>query len=100
MSIQPKQYGRMGMFYLEEAVLDILGDHYPEGGGLGAAEISRRAGIYRDRGVSDMMNDAIVTGVLNSLHEQGKVARHEQTEIGRGGWRLTQIEYNRRREDV
>lgn len=99
MSIRPRQYGRMGMFYLEEAVLDILCEHYPEGFGIGAAEISKRAGIYRDRGPSDIMNDAIVTGVLNSLHEQGKVERVPQEE-GRGGWRLTEAEYNRRREDV
>ena len=99
MSIRPRQLSRMGTFYLQEAVLDILYEHYPEGYGIGAADISRRAGIYRDRGPSDIMNDAIVTGVLNSLHEQGKVGRIEQ-EGGRGGWRLTESEYNQRRDDV
>jgi len=99
MSIRPRQLSRMGTFYLQEAVLDILYEHYPEGYGVGAADISKRAGIYRDRGPSDIMNDAIVTGVLNSLHEEGKVERIEQ-EGGRGGWRLTESQYNRRRDDV
>jgi hypothetical protein len=89
----------MGTFYLQEAVLDVLYEQYEEGYGLGAADISRRAGIYRDRGPSDIMNDAIVHGVLNSLEEQKKVERVAQ-EGGRGGWRLTKEEYERRRTDV
>jgi len=100
MSIRPRQLSRMGEFYLKEAVLDILQEHYPEGYGIGAADISRRAGIYRERGPSDIMNDAIVTGILNSLHEEGKVERIEQETVRRGGWRLTESEYNRRRDDV
>ena len=99
MSIRPRQLSRMGEFYLKEAVLDILQEHYPEGYGIGAADISRRAGIYRERGPSDIMNDAIVTGILNSLHDDGKVERIEQ-EGGRGGWRLTAREYERRKDDV
>lgn len=99
MSIRPRQLSRMGEFYLKEAVLDILQEHYPEGYGIGAADISRRAGIYRERGAFNIMNDAIVTGILNSLSEEGKVQRIEQ-EAGRGGWRLTEAEYNRRKDDV
>jgi len=49
MIIRPRQLSRMGMFYLQEAVLDVLYEHYNEGYGIGAAEISRRAGIYRER---------------------------------------------------
>ena len=99
MSIRPRQLSRMGMFYLQEAVLDILCEHYLEGYGLGPADISRRAGIYRERGIADVLNDAIVWGLLNSLHEQNKVERFEQSG-GRGGWRLTEAEYNRRKDDV
>lgn len=43
----------------------------------------------------DIMNDAIVKGILNSLHEEGKVKRIEQ-ETGWGGWRVTDREFNRR----
>lgn len=99
MIIRPRQLSRMGMFYLQEAVLDVLYEHYNEGYGIGAAEISRRAGIYRERGVADVLNDAIVWGLLNSLHDEGKVERIEQ-ESGRGGWRLTEAEFNQRRDGV
>ena len=99
MSVRPRQLARMGVFQLQEAVLDVLLEHYLEGYGLGPAEISRRAGIYRDRGPDNIMNDAIVVGVLNSLREQSRVERVEQ-EWGKGGWRLTEKEYSTRRDDV
>ena len=99
MSIRPKQFGRLGTFYLQESVLDVLAEHYNEGYGLGPADISRRAGIYRDRGPDNIMNDAIAFGVLNTLREQNKVERVEQ-EGGQGGWRLTQEEFERRRDDI
>lgn len=98
MSIRPKQLARIGEFHLQEAVLDVLCDAYPEGWGLGAREISRRTGIYRDSGVVQM-NDAIVTGLLNDLHEQGKVEQSNQAN-DRGGWRLSEREYGRRRDDI
>ncbi len=98
MSIRPKQLSRIGEFHLQEAVLDVLCNAHPEGYGVGAADIGRRAGIYRDPGVMNM-NDAIVHGLLNQLHEQGKVERAPQ-QGGRGGWRLTDKEYERRRDDI
>ena len=98
MSIRPKQLTRIGEFHLQEAVLDVLCNAHPEGFGLGAADISRRAGIYRDAGVVHM-NDAIVTGFLNQLYEQGRVEQTPQ-QGGRGGWRLTDKEYERRRDDI
>lgn len=45
------------------------------------------------------MNDAIVTGLMIKLFEAGKVERCEQAP-GRGGWMLTDEEFNRRRDDV
>lgn len=98
MSIRPRQLTRMGEFHLQEAVLDVLCNAYPEGFGLGAAEISRRAGIYREPGVVQM-NDAIAHGFLNQLYDQGRVEQADQ-ENGRGGWRLTAKEYERRRDDI
>ena len=50
MSIRPKQLSRMGQFYLEESILDTLLEAKHEGECLGPAEISRRAGVFRDRG--------------------------------------------------
>ncbi len=98
MTIGPRQLSRIGEFHLLEAVLDVLCAAYPEGHGLGAAEIGRRAGIYRDPGIVQM-NDAIVHGILNQAHEQGKVERKNQ-EKGRPGWMITEAEYERRRDDI
>lgn len=99
MSIRPRQLSRIGMFYLQEAVLDVLYAHYLVTHGLGPAEISKRADIYRERGVKNTLNDAIVWGLLNSLHAQGKVRQAKQKD-GKGGWKLTDAEYSRRKEDL
>ena len=45
------------------------------------------------------MNDAIVTGLLSQLHERGRVEQAKQ-ENRRGGWRFTEREYERRRDDI
>ena len=97
--IRPKQFARIGEFYLEEAVLDVLLEAKHENECLGAAEISKRAGIYRERGPHDSMNDAIVNGMLNKLSEQDRVKRCKQ-EGGRGGWEMTDKEFVIRRDDI
>lgn len=97
--IRPKQHARMGMFYLEEAVLDVLLEAKHEEECLGPAEISKRAGIFRDRGSVNIMNDAIVHGVLVKLSDEGRVERCKQP-TGRGGWELTEREFAERRDDV
>ena len=98
MSIRPKQLARIGEFYLQEAILDVLCNAHPEGFGLGPAEIGRRAGVYREAGVIHM-NDAIVAGFLNQLHEQKRVEQARQ-QNGLRGWRLTDREYDRCRDDI
>ena len=45
------------------------------------------------------MNDAIVTGLLVKLHSENKVEQCGQ-ENRRGGWRLTDKEFSRRRDDI
>lgn len=97
--IRPKQHARMGQFYLEEAVLDVLLEAKHEGDCIGAADISRRAGIFRDRGEVDIINDAITTGVLIKLHAERRVQRCTQPN-NRGGWNLTDHEFALRRDDV
>lgn len=102
--IRPKQFTRMGQFYLEEAVLDVLLTAKHEGRCIGAAEISRSAGLFREsgdesRGEPKSMNDAIATGILIKLMKAGRVDRCEQSP-GRGGWELTDNEFEQRRDDV
>ena len=98
--IRPSQLARMGQFHLEEAVLDVLSESKHEDECIGAAEISRRAGIFRDRGVVDIMSDAITTGLLVKLHSEGRVERCTQSHTNRGGWELTDSEFAFRRDDV
>ena len=97
--IRPKQLARLGQFYLEEAVLDVLLEAKHEGDCIGAAAISRKAGIFRERGEPDIINDAIVTGVLIKLNTEGRVQRCTQSN-NRGGWELTDSEFALRRDDV
>jgi hypothetical protein len=64
---------------------------------MGASDISQRAGIYREAGVVHM-NDAIVTGLLNKLYKAKRVEKCNQ-DNGRGGWKLTDAEFERRKDD-
>ena len=97
--IRPKQMARMGEFYLQEAIMDVLLDASYEDDCIGPAEISRRAGVFRERGSEDIMNDAIATGILVKLLDENKVRRCKQ-DNGKGGWELTPEEFKRRRDDI
>ena len=101
MSIRPKQFARIGEFHIEESILDVLLEAKHEDVCMGAAEISQRAGIFREGGVKDIkgMNDAIVTGMLAKLYKEDKVKRCLQ-EKGQGGWKLTEKEFSKRRDDI
>lgn len=97
--VRPKQHARIGIFHLEEAVLDVLLEQKHEKRCIGPAQISRLAGIFRERGIDNIMNDAIVTGVLVKLQTEGRVDRCKQSN-GKGGWELTNTEFKSRREDL
>ncbi len=97
--IRPKQFSRMGEFYLEEAILDVLLEAKYEGQCLGPAKISRRAGIFRERGRENIMNDAITMGLLVKLSDQRRVQRCTQPN-DKGGWELTDVEFQIRRDDI
>jgi len=95
--IRPKQLARIGVFYLHEAVLDVLCDHHQhDKHGLGAAEINRRAGMH----LSVTMNQAVATGCLLELLEQGRVKKVPKKNSKKDdGWRLSEKEYGRRGDD-
>ena len=99
MSIRPKQFARMGEFHIEEAVLDVLLEAYHENECLGPKKISIRAGIYRERGSENIMNDAIAIGILTKLASQNRVQRCKQ-QNEKGGWKLTEKEFESRRDDI
>ena len=100
MTSQPGNRVELAMFYLQTAVLDVLLTARRTGGTcLGPAAIGGLTGIYQDSGPRVNMNDAIVHGVLNRLHWQGRVERCTQTN-GRGGWRITDDEFARCQDDA
>ena len=88
-------HARIGMFHLEEAVLDVLSDARSGEPCLGPAEISRRARIFRKSQFDDRMHDAITAGILNKLFDDDRVRRCTQ-ESGRQGWMITDREYRLR----
>lgn len=85
-----KQLTRIGLFYVEEAILDTLfqaGDEY-----VRAADIARALGISKSWDESDW----IVAVVLYKLDEDGRVEARRSTSGRRTGWKLTVPEKNRR----
>ena len=82
-----REHALAGMYHLEKAVLDVLREAKQNGECIGPAEISRRAGIYRDRGTENLPNDAICTGLLAKLVSEGLVKRRKQRN-NQGGWEL------------
>lgn len=82
-----KQLARIGIFYLEEAVLDVLFQATEENQLVIAAEIRRKIGL----GEIDE-SDWVIRGLLRKLETEGRV---EQSEEPRG-WKLTEAEYHRR----
>ncbi|KAA6406226.1 hypothetical protein [Candidatus Tokpelaia sp.] len=74
----PKLLAKQAEDLLKEAVLAVLP---ADKSMLGAAAISRRAGIYREHGQGGI-NDGIAQGILNLLYDEGKVDKVD------GGWKL------------
>jgi len=77
----------LGIAYLKQAVLDVM----PKNKGIiSLAEISKKAHIFRDRGIDDSMNDAITQGIVNLLQSDELIERVKPTKKrGRdGGWKL------------
>lgn len=99
----PKQLARLGGFYLEEAILDVLLDARRRGVCLGAKGISVAVGLFRDEGGDKCgiagMNDAIATGFLIKLHGEGRVERCSKSGSQKTrGWRITAAEASLRTE--
>ena len=77
----PRQMARLGVFYIQEAILDIL---EAETELLQPSEISRKIGIIPpDEGPA--LRFAIVHGALAKLQNEGLVEKVENI-----GWRLAE----------
>lgn len=86
-----KELAQKGTELLEEAVLGVFLDTYSSRFGIGAAEISKRAEIYRDSKPLERMNDAITWGILSKLYGEGRIVKLAQ-ENGKGGFKLSDEE--------
>ena len=87
----PKQLVRIGIFYLEEAILDVLFE---------AMEADREAPYIKLRDIKKQIGGEwkkhgwSARELLKKLEE--KPSRVEQREAG-GPWKLTETEYQKRR---
>ena len=86
----PKQFARIGVFHLEEAILEVLFQ--------ADSEYMRTTDITRAIGIKSFDNwDWIVGRLLRSkLEEDGRVESRRSERGTRTGWKLTTREYNRR----
>lgn len=81
--------GARGVALLRIAVMRVLCDAAEKGECLGAAEIARRANIFREaKWARKSGNDDIVWGVLGSLAKTGHVSRCTKVD-GRNGWTVS-----------
>ena len=84
-----KQLARVGVFYLEEAVLNVLFE------AMGAQEdpFVRAVNIARKIGVKHWDKENwVVSGILRKLEAEGRVEQRKK----QGPWKLTEAEYQRR----
>lgn len=83
----PKQMGRLGLFHIEEAILEVLSEE-PEG--LKPGEISNRIGIgpYFDQRMSHSYG--VVHGILVKLKAEGLAQRVNEEDSSEHRWQLKQ----------
>ena len=87
----PKHLARTGIFYLEEAVLDVLFEAIvtQEDAFVRAVDIRRKVGVYEDWDEDGWL----VAGILRKLDVEGRAQQKED----RGPWKITEAEYQKRR---
>ena len=84
--MNPKQQARLGLFYLEEAILDILSD-----GEARPEIISKHIGIRSLTDERHSTSYSIVIGILVKLKEEERVERCDDAR-----WQLTEREREER----
>lgn len=87
-----KQLVRIGVFYIEEALLTTLLQEYPEY--MRAADLSRIIGI-KTWDNDDWVIDKILTKMGNDGRVEPRTVTLSNGRTRREGWKLTETEYNR-----
>lgn len=99
-AMKPKKHARIGMFHLEEAVLDVLFAAKNKGECIGVAEISKRSGIYRSlENENSALNDSIVRGLLIKLSSEDRIEACKQANNQRG-WQISEREFLYRNDET
>ncbi|MDE0316903.1 MAG: hypothetical protein OXM61_18620 [Candidatus Poribacteria bacterium] len=89
----PKQLTRIGIFYLEEAILNVLLEAKQKGNDLRLVDIEKKIGTYR---AWEREPNWLPRTVLYKLEEEKRV-QVRLSEKGRAiGFQLTDAEYNKR----
>ncbi len=90
----PKQLTRIGIFYLEEAILDVLSEARHQGRDfISKADIEREVGIYQRWENSQFL----CASILNKLEGDARIkTRQSETGRTRTGWQIEETEYNQR----
>ena len=86
----PKQLGRIGIFYIEEAILEVLFEAMdaPDESFVRAVDIAPKIGVKHG-----LDGNWLVSDILRKLEAEERV---EQREV-RGPWKLTEAEYQTRK---
>lgn len=88
----PKQLARLGVFYIEEAILEILfqaNDTY-----ISRKEVANKLGMLESWHESEW----IIYVTLNKLEEDARAEPDLGADGQRKGWKLTALERNRRED--
>ena len=94
--LEPEQLARIGIFYLEEAVLDVLHEaRHGDDEWLLPADISRMMGITVSEYVT--VDYPLVHGTLDELCRKNQV---EHDGSAKRKWRLTDEEFENRCDDL
>ena len=87
-------FGKIGLAYLENAILDALGEYGREPG-----DIASDLGLYPDvrdhRNGDQLSGNLLVRAILVSLEREGRV---KGSEHGHRSWKLTEDERRLRRD--
>ena len=96
--LEPEQLGRIGMVYLEEAVLNVLLE--AKGKWLEPSKISERLGIPSS--TSDRLGGTqypLVRGILDKLEDEERVKPSTYQKKERQKWQLTEQEFEKRYDE-